>query len=251
MPVAQLRRPLRRRRGGTADGGGARRAAGGARLSWFLAFAGFSALIILHELGPLRGGEGDRHAGRSGSRSSSRRTSSRKRRGETEYCVGALPLGGFVKITGMNPEEELPPDVAPRAYYHQPVWKRIVVIGAGPVVNLADRVLAPVRPRVRRRARPSRAWPTSRPDSAAARGPAARRPDHLRGRRAAATRPTLARQISSHQLRGRSRGPGCRAATPAVLRVERDGRVLTIRVRPRYDAEAKRTVIGFSFGRDR
>ena len=40
-----------------------------------------------------------------------------------------MPLGGFVKITGMNPEEELPPDVAPRAYYHQPVWKRIVVIG--------------------------------------------------------------------------------------------------------------------------
>ena len=37
-----------------------------------------------------------------------------------------------MKITGMNPDEELPPDVAPRAYYNQPVWKRIVVIGAGP-----------------------------------------------------------------------------------------------------------------------
>ena len=36
----------------------------------------------------------------------------------------------------MNPEEELEPEVAPRAYYHQPVWKRIVVIGAGPFVNL-------------------------------------------------------------------------------------------------------------------
>ena len=54
------------------------------------------------------------------------------RRGETEYGIGAIPLGGYVKITGMNPEEELPPEVAPRAYYHQPVWKRIVVIGAGP-----------------------------------------------------------------------------------------------------------------------
>ena len=58
------------------------------------------------------------------------------RRGETEYGIGALPFGGFVKITGMNPDEELPPDVAPRAYYHQPVWKRIVVIGAGPAMNL-------------------------------------------------------------------------------------------------------------------
>ena len=32
------------------------------------------------------------------------------RRGETEYGIGAIPLGGYVKITGMNPEEELPPE---------------------------------------------------------------------------------------------------------------------------------------------
>ena len=57
-------------------------------------------------------------------------------RGETEYGIGAIPLGGFVKITGMDPEEELEPEVAPRAYYAQPVWKRIVVIAAGPVVNI-------------------------------------------------------------------------------------------------------------------
>ena len=59
------------------------------------------------------------------------------KRGETEYGIAAIPAGGFVKITGMNPDEELPRDVAPRAYYHQPVWKRIVVIGAGPAVNIA------------------------------------------------------------------------------------------------------------------
>ena len=45
-----------------------------------------------------------------------------------------------MKITGMNPHEEIPDEVAQRAYYNQPVWKRIVVIGAGPAVNLADRV---------------------------------------------------------------------------------------------------------------
>ena len=39
------------------------------------------------------------------------------RSGETEYGIGAIPLGGYVKITGMNPGEELPPDVAYRAYY--------------------------------------------------------------------------------------------------------------------------------------
>src|SRR3712207_643709 len=58
------------------------------------------------------------------------------RRGETFYGVGWVPAGGFVKITGMNPLEEIDPEVAPRAYYRQPVWKRLVVIGAGPLVNL-------------------------------------------------------------------------------------------------------------------
>ena len=104
-------------------------------MSWFLAFAGFSALIVLHEAGHFVAAKA------TGMRVE--RFSlffppylARRRRGETEYCIGLLPLGGFVKITGMNPEEELPPEVAPRAYYHQPVWKRIVVIGAGPAVNL-------------------------------------------------------------------------------------------------------------------
>src|SRR5215217_273961 len=64
------------------------------------------------------------------------RTKLRWQRGETEYGVGWVPLGGFVKITGMNPAEEIPPEVAHRAYYRQPVWKRIVVIGAGPTVNI-------------------------------------------------------------------------------------------------------------------
>ena len=59
------------------------------------------------------------------------------RRGETEYGIGPIPLGGYVKISGMNPREDLPPEVIPRAYFNQPVWKRIVVILAGPVVNLA------------------------------------------------------------------------------------------------------------------
>ena len=60
----------------------------------------------------------------------------RVRRGETEYAIGAIPLGGYVKITGMSPHEELSPEVAPRAYLNQPPWKRIVVIAAGPAMNL-------------------------------------------------------------------------------------------------------------------
>jgi regulator of sigma E protease len=41
-----------------------------------------------------------------------------------------------VKITGMNPNEELAPEVVPRAYYNQAVWKRVVTILAGPAVNI-------------------------------------------------------------------------------------------------------------------
>src|SRR5437899_10938144 len=60
------------------------------------------------------------------------------RRGETEYTLGAVPIGGYVKITGMNPEElaQRPPEVARRAYYAQPPWKRVAVILAGPSMNL-------------------------------------------------------------------------------------------------------------------
>ena len=36
----------------------------------------------------------------------------------------------------MNPDEDLPEEVRDRAYHAQPVWKRIVVIAAGPAVNL-------------------------------------------------------------------------------------------------------------------
>ena len=59
-----------------------------------------------------------------------------KKVGETEYAIGSIPAGGYVKISGMNPDEDLPEEVRDRAYHAQPVWKRIVVIAAGPAVNL-------------------------------------------------------------------------------------------------------------------
>jgi regulator of sigma E protease len=65
----------------------------------------------------------------------------KRRRGETEYGIGMIPLGGFCKISGMSEEEELPDEVLPRAYYNQPVWKRNVVIAAGPVMNILAAVL--------------------------------------------------------------------------------------------------------------
>ena len=104
-------------------------------MSWVLAFAGFATLIILHELGHFTAAKA---VGMRVERFSLffGRTPLRFQRGETEYGIGWLPLGGFVKITGMNPHEEIPAEAAPRAYYRQPVWKRLVVISAGPAVNI-------------------------------------------------------------------------------------------------------------------
>ena len=105
-------------------------------MSWLLAFLGFAALIVLHELGHF-----------AAAKAVGMRVErfalffpplwARTQRGETEYAIGSIPLGGYVKITGMNPAEEIPPEVEHRAYYRQPVWKRIFVISAGPAVNIA------------------------------------------------------------------------------------------------------------------
>ena len=104
-------------------------------MSWLLAFLGFAVLIVLHEAGHF-----------AAAKAVGMRVErfalffppllARTTRGETEYAIGLIPLGGYVKISGMNPSEELPDEVRTRAYWAQPAWKRIVVIGAGPAVNL-------------------------------------------------------------------------------------------------------------------
>ena len=58
------------------------------------------------------------------------------RRGETEYGIGWLPLGGYVKISGMTREEQIPPELVPRAYYSAATWKKVLTIAAGPAVNI-------------------------------------------------------------------------------------------------------------------
>jgi membrane-associated protease RseP (regulator of RpoE activity) len=59
------------------------------------------------------------------------------RKGETEYGVKALPLGGYVRIIGMTNLEEVDPDDEPRTYRQQTTGKRLMVILAGVTVNLA------------------------------------------------------------------------------------------------------------------
>lgn len=57
------------------------------------------------------------------------------RRGETQYGVKAVPLGGFCDIAGMTTVEDLEPDEVDRAMYKQQTWKRVAVLFAGPGMN--------------------------------------------------------------------------------------------------------------------
>jgi regulator of sigma E protease len=56
-------------------------------------------------------------------------------RGETEYRVSALPLGGYVKFAGDNPYEELAPEDRGRGFLEQPAWKKGAIAAAGPLAN--------------------------------------------------------------------------------------------------------------------
>jgi membrane-associated protease RseP (regulator of RpoE activity) len=54
-----------------------------------------------------------------------------RQKGETEYGVKAIPAGGFVKIIGMTPLEEVDAADAPRAFVNKPGWQRFIVLVAG------------------------------------------------------------------------------------------------------------------------
>ncbi|HME89968.1 MAG TPA: site-2 protease family protein, partial [Myxococcaceae bacterium] len=62
-------------------------------------------------------------------------------KGETEYRVAWLPLGGYVKMAGEQPTEELPPEEAKRGFLAQAPWKRMLISAAGPGFNLIFPVL--------------------------------------------------------------------------------------------------------------
>lgn len=58
------------------------------------------------------------------------------RKGETEYCVAWVPLGGYVKMLGDDPTEEVSPEDQNRAFSLKPLWQRYIIILAGPIFNL-------------------------------------------------------------------------------------------------------------------
>jgi len=220
-------------------------------MSYVLAAAGFAALIILHEFGHF-----------TVAKAVGMRVErfflffppaiAKFRRGETEYGIGAIPLGGFVKITGMNPDEKLPPEVIDRAYFRMPVWKRIVVIAAGPAMNLliafvllfglafgaqkfndtvgdivpGSPAAAHLQPGDRILAVDGKSFPNASTEERLAR---------------------FARLVGDHKCPGKQTD-GCRAKTPVHLRIERDGQPRALAITPRYDSAIARTRLGFSYG---
>ncbi len=252
-------------------------------LPWILTVAGFAVLIIIHEFGHFIAAKATGMRVERFFLFFPPKVASIKR-GETEYGIGALPLGGFVKITGMNPDEveperrsggegesreglltkiegagqapprdRLPPEVAKRAYYRQPVWKRIVVIAAGPAMNilLAFVILFAISFSLER---VDGRVGTIDPGSPAAK--------HLQpgdkilavdGKSfpGATTDQRLSRfshLVADHKCAVHPLTNGCKATTPVHLKIKRDDRVETLAITPAYDSELKRTRLGFSYG---
>src|ERR1700756_5254415 len=56
------------------------------------------------------------------------------RRGDTDYRISALPLGGYVKMAGENPMEARTGD--PAEFMSHPRWQRLLIAVAGPTMNI-------------------------------------------------------------------------------------------------------------------
>ena len=222
-------------------------------MTWVLAIGGIVVLVVLHELGHFARREGGRDAGRALLPLLPAEAGQPQARARPSTGSARSRSGGFVKITGMNPDEELPPEVAKRGYYHMPVWKRIFVIGAGPAVNILIAFLilfgarasaSRSRTASRRRHRAGHAGrrAASRPATRSSRSTASAR------RLASRSAPSeLSSQIATHQCAGE------RGATAAERRARRrswstaTASARRSRSRPYYDAEFERYRLGFRF----
>jgi regulator of sigma E protease len=268
-------------------------------VSYVLAFLGFVALIILHEAGHFTAAKAvgmrvERFSLFMGP------LLVKFRRGETEYGIGPFPLGGYVRITGMNPREELSeegeireltgqleqlrdddrafPDagsvrvqeratqeraitdriselevqadaIRGRAYYNQKVWKRVVVILAGPAVNLLIAFVifwAIAFSNGQQVANTTVQTVTVKGPSAAYIRPGDKvvSVDGVSG-----SEDAIRAQIGTHRCAG-AQVNNCVAATPARVVVERDGKLITLEIRPRYSTASgvNRPLLGVSFG---
>jgi regulator of sigma E protease len=57
-------------------------------------------------------------------------------RGETEYALSAIPLGGYVKLLGESIDDEIAEEDIPRSYVHKPAWIKMLIAFTGPLFNI-------------------------------------------------------------------------------------------------------------------
>ena len=164
----------------------------------------------------------------------------------------------------MNPQEigGLEPEVAKRAYYAQAPWKRIVVILAGPAVNLliafvifwailasgsfnGELTLGNLNPSIQTLVPAASVQAVQRGEPADGLLRPGDRILAVEGHRASVA--STMRMIGSHRCPGALRD-GCRAASPVQVTVQRGGRELMLSILPRYSKSVGRMLIGFNFG---
>jgi regulator of sigma E protease len=216
-------------------------------VSWVLAALGFMVLIVLHEAGhftaaKLVGMRVEKFALFFGP------AIWKKQVGETEYSIRTIPAGGYVKISGMNPSEELPDEVRTRAYYSQPVWKRLVVISAGPAVNLViGFVLLFLYAGVIGLHKGNEVGDISKNFPAQGVLHPGDELVAVDGRDGSVE--NLSKQISTHRCAVQPPTAGCKATTPVHLTIERGGQRRTIVLTPIFDAKSDppKMRVGFGF----
>lgn len=63
------------------------------------------------------------------------------KRGDTTYALSMIPLGGYVKMFGDDPTANIPESEKRYSFLHKPVWPRIAIVLAGPLMNLLFAIL--------------------------------------------------------------------------------------------------------------
>jgi regulator of sigma E protease len=218
-------------------------------MNWVLTVVGLAALIVIHEGGHalaarLTGMKVERFA------LFFPPLILRRRLGETEFALGLIPLGGYVKILGQADPESVAEDERSRSYAGKPVWKRAVVIFAGPLANLLTClgiVTAILVLQGQAVAQPTVASGELIAPAAGALSPGDRivSVDGITGKPAA-----LVAQTRTHKCAGTPTA-GCAATTPVTLVVvSSHGTHKLLRLTPRYDGQAGVMRLGFSFSTD-
>jgi regulator of sigma E protease len=150
-------------------------------------------------------------------------------RGDTEYCISAIPLGGYVKMAGENPEDNR--TGAPDEFLSKTKWQRFQVLVMGPVMNLGLALV--VMALVLYQGAPVPAF-ESEPvvigtfeDASVAQAAGLQPGDRI----------TAVDGNSVPNWRDFSMAIATRADRPTMLRVERDGKVFEVQITP--SAETK------------